>query len=432
MHADINDDGIAEYVKITVGGHQTPNVVIDKEEIACSPWISTTAILMSHKWRGLSIYDRLRQIQDIKTTLIRNTLDNIYLQNNQRHLVLEGQATMSDLMTSRPGGVIRVKSPNAVTPLVTPSVSDSAFQMLGYMDQIRAGRAGVSPEDSFKEHKIGERVGSEGVERILNAKEELVGLIVRVVAETGIKPLCYKIRNIACRHLDAIRDFKFRGQWQRVNPSLWPPRTRATVRVGTGSGHHQKQIMALGQVMQKQSELMQMPGQILVDYATQFKAIDDFCKFSNLNSAVGYFIDPNSPEGQAKQQQVMEQNQQEAQAAQEQQVQQFEFQRKLANAETEKARAAMYSVELRGEVEKTKAAMQHVKQQYELDIKDLEQQLKEAEAIGKQSLEREKLDFQREQFAGTTALELTKLEQESNKDLNADYQDNEKAVSDAA
>ena len=405
MFADLDDDGIAERVKITVGGHSTPNVLIDSETIDYCPWINGTAILMSHKWRGLSIYDRLKQIQDIKTVLLRNTLDNIYLQNNQRHKVIENQVMMSDLMVSRPGGVVRVKNMAAVEPLVTPPVGQDVFTMMNYMDGIRASRAGVSPEGELQQHKIGERVGSQGLERLMSAKEELVGLIIRIVAETAVKPLCTKIRNLCTSHLDAIRDFRFRGQWFQVNPATWPMRSRCTVRVGTGTGNHERKIAAVREILDRQVALQQTPsGGLLVTPASTFKAFDDFCKFSGLNSAVGYLVDPQSPEGQQAAQAAAQQ-QKIAQEEQAKQMQmQLEFQAKLANAEVEKARAQMLNVELKSQLESAKT-----------QFEGLKQRLEEGKAIANEDTQREKLDLDRDRFYTETGLKVAELKLEDRK-----------------
>ena len=210
------------------------------------PWVSTTAFLMSHKFQGISITDRLKQIQDQKTALWRNMFDNMYLQNNQRNVVIEGQVNMDDLLVSRPGGIIRAKRLDAITPLITPQLGVDAYNMMSYLDQVRAGRTGVDPDGQANPVNIGDRVGSQGVERLMNAKEELVGLIIRVIAETGIKPLCTKIRDLSIEHIDSVVDFRFRGQWHKINPSAWPERTQCTVRVGTGTGNHQLQCSLTG------------------------------------------------------------------------------------------------------------------------------------------------------------------------------------------
>ena len=421
---DINDDGIAERVKLTVSGHTTADHLIDYEEIDYSPWVSTSPILMPHKLHGLSIYDRLREIQDQKTSLLRNTFDNIYLQNNQRHLVVENQVKMSDLMVSRPGGAIRVKNIDAIKPLITPNVGQDAFNMMSYLDQVRAGRAGVSPEGELQQHKIGERVGSQGLERLISAKEELVGLIVRVIAETGVKPLCLKIRELCTKHIDAIRDFHFRGQWIKVDPSHWPFRMRSTVRVGTGTGNHERQLMAIRELLQTQMTINGQPGQTIVNWQSIFNTLDDFCSFSGLNSAVGYFYDPSSPEGKQLAQQVQQQMQQQSEQAQQQMMAQLKFQQQLAQAEQEKAIAQSKAANYRAQADKANGLLTLSKAQNEFSIAMMKQELEEAKALAKESIDRDRLELERNRLVATTGLEITKLEMEQKSQEDERYREN--------
>jgi hypothetical protein len=225
LKLDMDGDGIASPMKITVGNSLPPTVVLSKEEVDYSPWVACTAIIMSHKFKGLSIYDRLKQIQDNKTTLLRNIMDNMYLQNNQRNIIVEGQVNIDDMLVSRPGGIIRAKRIDAITPLQTPQIGDAGFTMMKYLDEVKAGRVGVSAEGTATPQNIGDRVGSEGVDRMMDAKEELVGLIIRVICETGVKPLCTKIRDLAVKHIDSIQDSEgngYRSILVHGNPELNP------------------------------------------------------------------------------------------------------------------------------------------------------------------------------------------------------------------
>ena len=400
MRMDYNRDGIAELVKVTVAGGRDGNAyeLLWFEEIDEMPWVTTTGILMSHKFEGLSIYDRLKHIEQQKTTLWRNMFDNIYLQNNQRNVVLEGQVNLDDLMVSRPGGIIRAKSLDAIRPLDTPQMGQDAYLMMKYLDEQKAARTGVEPDGPATPQNIGDRVGSEGVERLMNAKEELVGLIIRVFAETGMKPLCVKIRNLAVNHIDAVVDFRFRGVWQQINPSLWLDRTSTTVRVGTGVGNHQGKISALLQVMSFQEKALQNPQQTIVDQQRIYNTIDDFCKFSGLNGAVSYFIDPRSPEGQQKQQQlqISQQTQSEKEAQLQQQL--IEAQQKIADAEELKSQSDAAAKAAKAKIDFLNVQLEEAKKL-----------ASDAEKSAKIRLEKRKQDFD-------VALELTKLEIEKNQE----------------
>ena len=116
LRTDWDGDGITELRKVcTVGTNILANDAIDK-----IPFVSITPIKIPHKFFGLSVADLVMDLQLMKSTLMRNLMDNMYNQNFGRYAVLEGQANLDDLLTQRPGGVVRVKSPQAVTPLATP------------------------------------------------------------------------------------------------------------------------------------------------------------------------------------------------------------------------------------------------------------------------------------------------------------------------
>lgn len=427
LRIDVNGDGIAEFMKITVAGSDNATELLAMEEVDSHPWISTTAILMSHKFQGLSIYDRLKEIQDQKTSLWRNIFDNLYLQNNQRTSVLEGQVNVDDLLVSRPGGIVRVKNQDAIRALVNPPLSPESYQMLGYLDEVRAGRTGVSPEGNATPIKIGSSIGSQGVERLLTSKEALVGLIIRVIAETGIKPLYVRVRDLVMQHTDSIQDFQFRGQWVKVNPSEWQKRIQCTVRVGTGTGDTAAKTAALQTVMGIQEKLLAsgMPG---IEPSKIYAALDDYCKLTGLNGANRYFMDPTSPEGQQALQQHDQGKQVESQKNDQMQQAIAQSQMQLAQAETQKAAAQMQNVQVKAQYEQAKAMLATQKSTYEAQLNNLEQELKQAQAMADEMYRDRELKLKYDEMELKYALEITKLEAQAGRDFNASFEDNTELV----
>jgi len=429
MMIDVDGTGIAKPMKITVVGGDDPTDIVSVEDIDGYPWVSTTAFLMSHKFYGLSITDRLIQIQDQKTALWRNMLDNMYLQNNQRNVIIENQVNMDDLLVSRPGGIIRAKRLDAITPLVTPQLGQDAYMMMEYLDKVRAGRTGVDPDGGASPADVGDRVGSQGVDRLMNAKEDLVGLIIRVMAETGIKPLCIKIRDLAIKHIDAVHDFRFRGVWHKVQPSSWCERTKTTVRVGTGTGNVTAKIAAITTVMTIQEKILANPNQTIISERQVFAAIDDFCKFSGLNGASRYFLDPESPEGQQNAQRVSESskaNQQKQDSIQQAMV---KAEVDISQAEVAKANAQMESVKYKAMAEQAKIQLDEINARHKAELEKLKQELETAKAVAERYGKDADLQFKYDQMNTTAAIELTRIEAEKAMQQDANYQQNKNSVS---
>jgi hypothetical protein len=428
LKLDMDGDGIASPMKITVGNSLPPTVVLSKEEVDYSPWVACTAIIMSHKFKGLSIYDRLKQIQDNKTYLLRNIMDNMYLQNNQRNVIVEGQVNIDDMLVSRPGGIIRAKRLDAITPLQTPQIGDAGFTMMKYLDEVKAGRVGVSAEGSATPQNIGNNVGSEGVERMMNAKEELIGLLIRVIAETGIKPLCTKIRDLAVKHIDTVQDFKFKGEWVQVNPSSWKPRQKTTVRVGTGTGDHQKQLAAVTQVTQIQAQIAQTPLGYMIAPGKVYSALDDLCKFSGLNGATRYFIDPASPEGQKAAQQAQQSAQQASQKQEQATVETMRQQAELAKSATTTAESMMANVQLKGQVELGKHQREMDKATSQAQIAALEMQLQKQAMLLDAIKTKHKDELDKEKMLLDNAIKLTQIEATAKADQDANFIANQQLI----
>jgi hypothetical protein len=215
------------------------------------PFISITPIKISHKFFGLSVADLVMPLQKIKSTLMRNLLDNMYNQNYGRFAVLEGQANLDDLLTARPGGIVRVKSPNAVTPLATPPLEPFVFNMVQYLDDVRESRAGVSRTgQGLNDQALTSHTTATAVNAVMTAAQSRVELIARNFAETGVKDLMCRIYELLVKNMDRKRVIKLRDKWVDVDPRSWSDSMDATVSVALGHGNKDQQVAQLTQLVQ--------------------------------------------------------------------------------------------------------------------------------------------------------------------------------------
>lgn len=430
---DVDQDGVAEYVKIIVAGSETgPMTILSIDELNYRPWVSGSPILMAHKFLGMSIYDRLKEIQDQKTALLRNIFDNFYLQNNQRYKVLENQVDLKDLLVSRAGGIVKVKSMDAIQPLETMPFGGEALNLMNYLDTIRAGRVGVSAEGSTAPQNIGDRVGSLGLDKLMTAKEELVNLIIRTLAETGFKPLMFKIRELARSNFKTEMHYKFQNQWITVNPSQWKDRTAATIRVGTGTGNKTEKLTALQGILSIQQQIIASgQPQVMVDEPQLFATINEICELSGLLSAEKYFNNPTAPQAQQKKQQMQQASQQEKQIRDGYEAKLADSQIALGQAEVQKANAQMQNVQYKAQIEQLKLKLESERLRLEDQISQLQQQLDAAETAANTALKKRELDLREQQQEDATAIELTRIEVEAKAQQDANFSANMKLIDDS-
>ena len=113
-------------------------------------------------------FDRLKQVQDVKTAVLRSTLDALYQQINRIKVVQEGQVNLDDLLVNRPGEVIRAKGHNAVTELGGTFFGGEALQLLAYCDEQKSSRVGVNPNMAGQTNLINQE-SAHGVERMMSS-----------------------------------------------------------------------------------------------------------------------------------------------------------------------------------------------------------------------------------------------------------------------
>ena len=254
IKTDFDDDGIAELRKVcTVGDY-----VFSNEEIDYTPFVSITPLKIPHKFFGLSVADLVMDLQLIKSTLMRNLMDNAYNQNFGRYAVLEGQANLDDLLTQRPGGVVRVKSPNAVMPLATPPLEPYSFQMLGYLDEVRESRSGVNKNtQGINADALTSHTTATAVNAVMTNAQSRVEMIARQFAETGVKELMWCIYELLLKYQDKERVVMLRNEWVPVRPDSWSDKMDCTVSVALGNGSKDQQMAHLSQMIQFAGQAMQ-------------------------------------------------------------------------------------------------------------------------------------------------------------------------------
>lgn len=303
VRVDWDNDGLAELRKITVAGDKD-YVILDNVEVDEIPFVAITPIPMPHILFGLSLADVVQDLQLIKTVIWRQMLDNLYLANNPRHYVNEqsvSENTYDDLLTSRPGSIVRGIGPmeNAVAPMTTPFIAAQSFPMIQYLEQtaskrsgVNDGNQGIAPDDLNKNS----RVGSQGIDLLQEAAAQRVELIARVFAE-GVRELCERILGLVIRNQQSPRIIKLTGQWTPVDPTSWKHSFELTVAVGLGTGNKDKMIGQLQSILQMQTQAITMQGGItgpLITGQNIFQTAKHLIQTMGFKAVSDFITDPST------------------------------------------------------------------------------------------------------------------------------------------
>lgn len=251
---DCDGDGISEWRKITRAGDRIlENVVCDGP-----PFAALCPVSIPGLFYGRSIADLAMPIQKIKTGVLRSLQDNMNLQVNGRTWAIENQVNLDDLLTNRPGGVVRVKNANAVGAL-QQGMADSAgaYQLLQYVDTMSQERTGVTKYSQGLDSDTLNHTAT-GIENITQRADLRVKLIARTFAETGVKALFRLIQKILMNYQDQAMTFQLNGSWVDVDPRVWKNQYTMKADVGLGTGDRGRRVAQLMQLLGIQQQGMEI------------------------------------------------------------------------------------------------------------------------------------------------------------------------------
>lgn len=384
IRTDMDGDGIAEMRQVFYAGSE----ILSNEEVEYVPFHALCPIPIPHKFFGESLADRAMDVQLIKSTIVRQMLDNLYLSNNSRVGAVEGRVNLDDLLSVTPGGVVRMKDPNAVVPLSVPSVIAQAFPMLEYMDNQQSKRTGVSDAQQGLDPNILQNVTAAAIAASTNAAGGKMELIARIFAESGVKSLFLGILHLVCKYQDKPTIIRLRGKYVPIDPRAWSNQYDLEINVGLGTGNKQEQMAMLQMILSKQEAILQQygPANPLVSVGQYRQTLGRFIEAAGFVDSQEFFKEvtpeveqmlqqPQEPRQDPAMQALMQQAQAQIQVAQQKAMADIEARQQKAAADIQLAREKA-AADLQVEREKAALEMQIQRERMALELQLREQELR--------------------------------------------------------
>ena len=261
---DMNGDGIAEKVKATYCGDAEACRVLKVEEwpLYRAPLFAACSVPMPHQVVGLCLADLVSDVQDLRTEMTRQYLDNLALCNQGELVVNEGmsgQVEYDSLLARGVGAVHRIKGDATITPLPVATSSGDALAGLQMSAELIERRTGISSRtQSIQADTLqNTATGASIMEEAINQRLEL---IARVYAETFFKPLGRYILHLLHRYQDKAIQLRLKGRFMQFDPRKWDPDMDIAVAVGLGTGNRSKLLAAYQQILQIQQGFITQLG----------------------------------------------------------------------------------------------------------------------------------------------------------------------------
>ena len=380
---DYDGDGIAELRKVCCmgGGYKVvrnlPASYIPFADFPCDPEPHTSPL------EAMSIFDITRDLQEIKSEILRNTLDSLAQSIHPRTAVVEGQVNIDDVLNNETGAIIRMRAPGMVQPLTTPFVGQAAFPMMEYMDQIKEDRTGMSKAAMGLNADALQSSTKAAVNATISASQGRIELTARLLAE-GMKKLFKGILFLVTTHQDKARMVRMRNEWVAMDPRHWNAGMDASINIGLGNGDTTERLQALMMIMAKQEQILQQlgPQNPLVTPQQFSNTLRKIVELSGFKDASNYFQDipadyvpPAPPQPKPTPEEVLAQVQAESIKA--------DIQKKAAELELRRQQMVMDD-----DLKRDQMAQDLYLKKYEIELK-YNSQISTAEIDAAQNIDRE-------------------------------------------
>lgn len=306
---DVDGDGRAEIRKFLCVGESFQILNGDGlgEVVDEVPFAVITPDPEPHTIVGRSNYDDQREIQRVKSQILRGTLNSLAQAVDPTLIVKDGDVNPRDIVNPEVSGVIRtLGDPNQVLREIGHQfVGHATLPMLEYYDMVREDRSGWSRGSEALDPKALQSSTRTGVSAAITAAQQRVEMIARSFAETGVKRLYAGLLGLAIRYQDRPRVIRIRGEWVPVDPRHWHSSLDVQVNLSIGQGSVEDRMTVLSMLAGKQMELLSA-GSPLVSWVEVRRTMAEILKLAGRKD-VDLLLKPFGPQEQMMLEQQMAQ-----------------------------------------------------------------------------------------------------------------------------
>ena len=298
---DFDGDGIDERIRVCTAGDGIH--VLNVEAWDDLPIVMFCPDPEPHTAIGSCPADYLKPIQAAKSQIMRDTLDSLGHSIFPRMAVVEGQVNIDDVLNTDIGQPIRVRAPGMVQPFSVPFVGKEAFPVLGYLDESKENRTGVSKASAGLNADALQSSTKTAVSATMSGAQGRIELICRHFAEGGMKDLFGLVNNLVIKHQSAQDMFRLNGKFVPVDPRYWDNNKDIIVNVAISKTSDEEKFAILSQLSTKQEQILtqlgpQNPLVSLQQYSNTLSRMIEMAGFKDPESFINTEVPPMPPPSQ--------------------------------------------------------------------------------------------------------------------------------------
>jgi hypothetical protein len=259
------------------------------------PFQVITPIKMAHRVAGFSLYDLIKDIQQIRTALLRQIMDNVYFANNRRYFGDPNMMNIDDYLNNNfPGALIRTTGDYKPIPEEKSPIPQDVFafwEMLNVEKDYHSGMPrsfqGVNPNVINKTWR--------GQNQQISQASQRVQMMVRLISEMGVAPLISDIVDLNIRFLKKKTMVRYLNVWAEITPDNIIGKYDVIVSVGLGTGNKDQMIIYMQQLLGLYLQASKA-GVMVATPVNVYNAMKELIKSMGIRNIGDFVTDPKFPQ----------------------------------------------------------------------------------------------------------------------------------------
>jgi len=257
------------------------------------PFHGITPIKAAHRIAGFSFYDLVKELQQIRTAMLRQIMDNTYFANNRRYFGDPERMNVDDYLKNNfPGALVRtVGNPTqAVMPEEKAPLPPEVFQFWEMLSVEKDYHTGVPRSFQGVNPNILNKTWRGQNEQVTQAGQR-IAMMARMIAEMGVAPLVRDVVDLNLWFLKKKQAVRFLNQWKEISPEQIVGQADVIVSVGLGTSNKQQTIVFMQQLLALYGQI-KMSGVPVVTPTNVYNALKELIKAMGLRNVGDFVTDP--------------------------------------------------------------------------------------------------------------------------------------------
>jgi hypothetical protein len=311
MRTDIDGDGLAEDVVVHWCNKQI--LKVQENTMGCHPYFGATPIREPKSIYPIKGFaELLGELQDIKTALLRQIIANVAINNDKQAFVnVDVLVDVNEFVQGKKAVRVNGNPRDAVYYMPAEPIPPQVFTLFEFLESNKESQTGVTRYNQGQDASSLNKTAT-GITQIMGAANQRLEMIVRIIAEGGVKPMLKHLIRMSQMYLTDEMTIRVANKPLPFRPEDLDGNIDVIVNAGVGTGVKQTQIQNLQLLISLYQLVMQAgaadPSHLSFAFRKLveelgFKNVDDF---SMAPDAIKQQMQAQA-EAQAQQQQMMDQ-----------------------------------------------------------------------------------------------------------------------------